>query len=121
MVYKFPVSKNFTLKRAMSRFSVEIFLSRGTENFRRGTLQCVNNFSHQKMSCVTAEYRDFCKKNCCLLVSQNFVEEPFFVSENFWYRKLFGIREGAGVTFFRQNCFVSPETFLRGTILYCVL
>ena len=29
------------------------------------------------------------------------------VSEKFWYRKMLGIREGAGITIFCQNCFVS--------------
>ena len=40
-------------------------------------------------------------------VPKNFVGEPFCVSENFWYRKMLGIREGAGITIFCQNCFVS--------------
>ena len=35
--------------------------------------------------------------------AENFVEEPFCVSENLWYRKMLGIREGAGITI----CFVS--------------
>ena len=34
------------------------------------------------------EYDDFPLKNFCLTVPKNFVEEPFFVSENFWYRKM---------------------------------
>ena len=29
------------------------------------------------------------------------------VSEKFWYRKRLGMREGAGITIFCQNCFVS--------------
>ena len=52
-------------------------------------------------------YHDFPLKNFCLTVPKNFVEEPFCVSENFWYRKMLGIREGAGITIFCQNCFVS--------------
>ena len=52
-------------------------------------------------------YHDFPLKNFCLTVPKNFVEEPFCVSENLWYRKMLGIREGAGITIFRQNCFVS--------------
>ena len=34
------VSKNLMLKRIMSRFSVEFFLSHSTETFRRGPLLC---------------------------------------------------------------------------------
>ena len=52
-------------------------------------------------------YHDFQLKNFCLTVPKNFAEEPFCVWENFWYRKMLGIREGAGITIFRQNCFVS--------------
>ena len=52
-------------------------------------------------------YHDFPLKNFCLTVPKNFVEEPFCVSEIFWYRKMLGIREGAGITIFCQNCFVS--------------
>ena len=37
----------------------------------------------------------------CLTVPKTFAEEPF------WYRKVLGIREGAGITIFCQNCFVS--------------
>ena len=51
-------------------------------------------------------YHDFSLKNFCLTVPKNFVEEPFCVSENFWYRKMLGIREGASITIFCQNCFV---------------
>ena len=52
-------------------------------------------------------YHDFPLKNFCLTVSKKLVQEPLCVSENFWYRKMLGIREGAGFTIFRQNCFVS--------------
>ena len=52
-------------------------------------------------------YNDFLLQNFCLTVPKNFVEEPFCASESFWYRKMLGIREGAGITIFRQNCLVS--------------
>ena len=51
------------------------------------------------------EYHNFLSKFVCLTVPKNFAEEPFCVSESFWYRKLLGIKEGAGITIFRQNCF----------------
>ena len=60
-------------------------------------------------------YHDFPLENFCLTVPKNFVEEPFCVSENFWYRKMLVIREGR---VFRQNCFVSvPKKIRRGTLL----
>ena len=49
----------------------------------------------------------FWLENICLTVPKNFVEEPFCASENLWYRKILGNREGAGITIFRHNCFVS--------------
>ena len=59
-------------------------------------------------------YHDFPLENFCLTVPKNFVEEPFCVSENFWYRKMLGIREGAGITIFCQNSFVSlPKNFVE--------
>ena len=41
-------------------------------------------------------YNDFPLKNFRLTVPKNFVEEPFCVSENFWYRKNLWIRGGRG-------------------------
>ena len=39
--------------------------------------------------------------------TKKFLEVAFCVSENFWYPKMLGIGDGAGITIFRQNCFVS--------------
>ena len=41
-------------------------------------------------------HHDFPSKICCLSVPKKFVEEPFCVSENFWYRKILWIRGGGG-------------------------
>ena len=63
-------------------------------------------------------YHNVPLKNFCLTVPKNFIEEPFCVSENFRYRNLLGIREGAGITIFCQTCFVSStEKLRRGTLL----
>ena len=59
------------------------------------------------------EYHDFPLKNLCLTVPKNSAEEPFCVSENFWYRKMLGIREGAGITIFLQNCFIPSVLCFR--------
>ena len=66
-------------------------------------------------------YHDFPLKNFRVTVPKNFVDEPFCVSENFWYRKMLGIRKRAGITIFCQNCFVfvlshSTEKLRRGTL-----
>ena len=65
-------------------------------------------------------YHDFPLKKFCLTVPENSVEEPFCVSKKFWYRKMLGIREGAGITIFCRNCFHSTENLRRGTLLCCV-
>ena len=44
----FRVSKNFLLKRIMSRFSVKNLLSHSSEKFRRGILYCFTNFGYRK-------------------------------------------------------------------------
>ena len=51
------------------------------------------------------EYHDFPLKNFRLTVPKNFVEEPFYVSENFCYRKMLGIREGGGYQDFPSKTF----------------
>ena len=40
------------------------------------------------------QYHDFPLKNYCLTVPKNFVDEPFCVSQNFWYRKTLWMRGG---------------------------
>ena len=63
-------------------------------------------------------YHDFPLKIFRLTVPKNFVKEPFCVSENFWYRKMLRIREGAGITIFGQIVLShSTESFRRGTLL----
>ena len=73
---KFRVSKNFMLKRGISRFSIENLLSHSAEKFRRGTLQCVT-FGYRKFLCFRELCHDFVSKFFCLTVPKNFVEEPF--------------------------------------------
>ena len=69
---------------------------------------------------VGREYHDFPLENFCLTVPQNFVEEPFCVSESLWYRKMLRMREGAGITFFRQSffCLTVPKNSV-GEPLVC--
>ena len=59
-------------------------------------------------------YHDFLLKNFRLTVPKNFIEEPFFVSQNFWYRTNLWIRAGGGsITIFCQKLFVSvPKNFV---------
>ena len=66
-------------------------------------------------------YHDFSLKNFCLTVPKIFVGWPFCVSQNFWYQKMLGIREGAGnMIFCRIFLSHSTETFRRRTLLCCV-
>ena len=66
------------------------------------------------------ECHNFPLKNCCLTVPENFVGEPFCVSENFRYRKKLWIRRGKeGVSQFSIKNLLSHRTgkFRKGTLL----
>ena len=68
---KFLVSKNFTPKKGITRFSMEKLLFHSSEKFRRGTLLCFTKFLMSKK--ITdkrgGEYHEFPLKNLCLTVS----------------------------------------------------
>ena len=72
-------------KRGMSRFSVEIFLSHGTENLRNGPLPCLGKFPLSKKFLGNnggmGEYHDFLSEIFCRTVPKTLVTEPFCVSE----------------------------------------
>ena len=51
------------------------------------------------------EYQEFPPKTFCLTVPKNFVGELFFVSQNFWYRKIFGRSGGGECQEFRSKFF----------------
>ena len=59
--------------------------------------------------CGRRKYQIFSSNLSCHTVPKSFVEEPLCVSESFGYRKVLELREGAGITNFRQNCFVSEH------------
>ena len=76
-------------------------MSHSAEKLRRGALQCVINFGYQKILCFSRGLcHDFPSKFCCLTVPKNFVGEPFFVLQNFWYGKNLWMRK-LGVS---KNC-----------------
>ena len=94
---KFRVSKNIRDKRGEEYQDFpSIFLSHSSEKFRRGTLLSFRKFR------VSKNIRDvrgggvsrFSVKN--FFVSQyrniSFLEEPFYVSESFGYRKILCLR-----------------------------
>ena len=93
-------------------FQLKIFCL-SAEKFLRGTLQCFRKFLVSKH----VKYKrgggchDFPSKLFCLTVPKYFVEEPFCVSESFWYRKILWIRGGRGeaesITIFCQKFSVS--------------
>ena len=62
---------------------------------------------------------DLPSKICCLAVPNSFVEDPFCVSENFWYRKKLRIAEGASRLSDKDLLSRSTGKLRRGTL--CVL
>ena len=89
-------------------FRLKIFRLTLPEIFRWGTLLCFRKFlvSKNVRDKRGGGYHDFLSKLLCLTVRKIFVGELFCDSENFRYRKMLGIREGACITIFRQKCFV---------------
>ena len=68
------------------------------------------------------ENHDFPSSIFCLTVPKNFSREPLFVSQNFLYRKMSGIRVGVIHVFPSKTCLShSAEEIHRGTLLRCVL
>ena len=59
-------------------------------------------------------YHDFPLKNFCLRLPKNFVEEPFCVSENLWYRKNVRDKRGSGYHDFPSKlfCLTVPKNFV---------
>ena len=75
----------------VSRFSVENFLSRSAEKFRRGIFQCFISFWYRKMLGIReGEIHDFPSKTFCLTVPKIFVGTPQCFT-SFGYRKMLGI------------------------------
>ena len=72
-------------------------------------------------------YHDYPLKHFCLIrVPNHFVEEPFCLSENFWFRKILWMRGGGGggggsVTIFRRKFVVSQcqKISLRNPSVLC--
>ena len=96
---KIPLAKTFMEKTGggkVSRFSAANFLSQSAEKIRRGTLPCFRKIlvSENVRDERGGGYHDFPSKLFCRTVSNHFVEEPFCVSQNFWYRKFLWIRGG---------------------------
>ena len=112
----FCVSENFWYRKILwirrgERGSVPIFhknfLSHSTGKLRKGTLLCLTKFRVSKNFLHEGGRTIFCR--VCLTVPKNFVREPFYVSEKFWYRKIFWIKraEGGSVTIFHRKFVVS--------------
>ena len=78
------------LQRVLLRFSVENFLSRSTETFRRGTrnpsvlcfIKVLAPEKYMDEKGEWGEYRNFTSKIFCLKSPENFVGEPFSFSLN---------------------------------------
>ena len=105
----FLVSKKFVEKRGGGepRFSAKIYLSHRAEKSRRGTLLCLTEFPvSKKFMEKKGEYQDLPSVVFWLTVQKNVVGEHFFVSQNFRYRKMSGIREGV-IHIFPSENFVS--------------
>ena len=102
------------VSKKMSRSAVKIF----KETFLCFTkLPVPKNFVDER----GGVYHDFASKLFCLTAPNHFVEQPFRISQTFWYRKFSLIREGGGeggsIPVFRQSfVFHEDKKFRRGTV-----
>ena len=63
-------------------------------------------------------YHESLSKNFRLTVPKNFVEEQFYVAENFWYRKMSRIKKGRVSRVFVTTVLShSTESYRRRTLL----
>ena len=103
----------------VSQFSPEIFLSHSAKKIRTETLRCFrkfrvsNNFMDKRGEWVSRVPVE----TFFLKVQKHFVEEPFCVSEKFWYPKMLGIGEEVARSSVDNFLSHSTETFRRGTLL----
>ena len=86
-------------KNGMSRFSVEIFLSEGAENFRWGTLRYTRKVRLSKNFMPKRLISLFSVELYSLMLPIKFVREPLFVSESLGHRRL--LCSVGGVAIFR--------------------
>ena len=94
-------------------------LGNSTESFCRGTLLCFRGFLVKKNVRDKAgrEYHDFLSK-IFAHSAESFRRGTFLCFRDFWSRKMLGIREGAGITIFRWNCFVLvPNPFEDSSVI----
>ena len=103
----------------LSRFSVAIVLSPSTVTFRSGTFLCFRSFhvSEKIGDKKCSAYLDSVWGTLSPHSTETFLEENFWVSENFCYRNIIRLRRGGGgrgVTWFSVEivCLTIPQRFV---------
>ena len=99
------IEKKLWIRGGISRFSIEIFMSHGAENFRKEILLFLRKFLVSKSFMDEKGVSRFSVKNFWSPSAEKFCGHPFNVSENLRYRKILCIL--GGITFFRRKFFVS--------------
>ena len=85
----------------MSHFSVGNYLSHSAENFREEPVKVSEKLEYRKLLCIMGWYHGFPSKVFSFTVPQNFVAEPFCVSESFLYGSKYE-KEGAIMIFCQE-------------------
>ena len=85
----------------VSHFSVGNYLSHSAENFREEPVKVSERLEYRKILCIMGWYHGFPSKVFSFTVPQNFVAEPFCVSESFLYGSKYE-KEGAIMIFCRE-------------------
>ena len=107
--------KKIWIRRGLSHFSFEIFMSQCAENFRIGILLFLRKVLVSKSFMDENEVSHFSVANFWSHSAEKFRGHPFNVSENLGYRKISCII--GGITFFRLKvlCRTVPKNYLRET------
>ena len=98
----------------LSKFS----LSHSIETFRGRTLYCFTNFGYRKVLSILEVYHDFLLKFFCLALPKKFVEEPFCVSQTFWYHFFSGINDNIITILSKTFCLTLPKFSRANTLVF---
>ena len=111
----FWIRKNFFAYEGITDFCGMFFCLTLSKNSVRGTL-CFRIILVPNIFFILESITIFSK--FCFTVPINFVSEPFWVSKNFWYRKVLRIGRGYHDFSSRFFCLKSPKHLVEE--LYCV-
>ena len=110
------LSKIFIYERGISRFYVDFFVSHYRNKNQSNPVVFQQFLGIQRLYEWEVGYHNFLSKTFCVTVPKTFSDEPFTVSESFWFRTIFRTR---GVYYEVLSIFLShiAEKVRRGSYM----